>query len=49
MNPDRVCVCEDNAAAIECLLAQIEPGDYILIKGSRGMKMEEIVTALGKG
>jgi UDP-N-acetylmuramoyl-tripeptide--D-alanyl-D-alanine ligase len=49
MHPDRVCVCEDNATAIECLLAQIEPGDYILIKGSRGMKMEEIVAALGKG
>jgi len=49
MSPDRVCMCDDNAAAIECLQAQIEPGDYILVKGSRGMKMEEIVTVLGKG
>jgi UDP-N-acetylmuramoyl-tripeptide--D-alanyl-D-alanine ligase len=47
--PDRVCMCEDNAAAIECLQAQIEPGDYVLVKGSRGLRMEEIVATLGKG
>jgi UDP-N-acetylmuramoyl-tripeptide--D-alanyl-D-alanine ligase len=44
-----VCLCDDNAAAIECLQSQIEPGDYVLVKGSRGLQMEEIVTALGKG
>jgi len=49
MPGDRVCICEDNASAIECLQGQIEPGDYILVKGSRGMQMEEIVAALGKG
>ncbi len=49
MPADRVCICPDNTSAIECLLAQIQPGDYVLIKGSRGMKMEEIVAALGKG
>ncbi len=49
MNPDRVCLCGDNQAAIECLLETIQPGDCVLIKGSRGMNMEDIVTALGKG
>jgi UDP-N-acetylmuramoyl-tripeptide--D-alanyl-D-alanine ligase len=47
-SPGRVFVCDDNQAAVECLRATIRPGDYVLIKGSRGMKMEEIVTALGK-
>jgi len=49
LSPERVCLCDDNAAAIECLQSQIEPGDYVLVKGSRGLHMEEIVTALGKG
>jgi len=49
MPSDRVCICEDNASAIECLLGQVEPGDYILVKGSRGLKMENIVAALGRG
>jgi UDP-N-acetylmuramoyl-tripeptide--D-alanyl-D-alanine ligase len=49
MPPDRVCICEDNAAAVECLQGQIEPNDFILIKGSRGMKMEDLVAVLGKG
>ena len=49
MDPEHVCLCPDNQAAIECLLKGIQPGDYVLIKGSRGMQMEEIVTALGKG
>jgi UDP-N-acetylmuramoyl-tripeptide--D-alanyl-D-alanine ligase len=49
MDPDRVCLCDDNSAAIECLLATIQPGDYVLIKGSRGMQMEEIVAAMAKG
>ena len=49
MPPDRVCICEDNASATESLLRRIEPGDYVLVKGSRGIKMEEIVAILGKG
>ena len=49
MNPDRVCLCEGNQAAIEFLQETIRPGDCVLVKGSRGMKMEEIVNALGKG
>jgi len=49
LNPDRVCLCESNQAAIEYLQETIRPGDCVLVKGSRGMKMEEIVNALGKG
>jgi UDP-N-acetylmuramoyl-tripeptide--D-alanyl-D-alanine ligase len=37
---------ETNADAITLLLASIEPGDMILVKGSRAVKMEEIATAL---
>jgi UDP-N-acetylmuramoyl-tripeptide--D-alanyl-D-alanine ligase len=33
-------------ALINRLKAYIKPGDFILVKGSRGMKMEEIVNAL---
>ena len=49
MDPERVCLCPDNLEALACLEKGIQPGDYILIKGSRGMQMEDIVAALGKG
>jgi UDP-N-acetylmuramoyl-tripeptide--D-alanyl-D-alanine ligase len=43
---------DSNVEAIELLLSLIEPapqGDLILVKGSRGLAMEEIVTALQQG
>jgi UDP-N-acetylmuramoyl-tripeptide--D-alanyl-D-alanine ligase len=46
---DRVRLCASNAEAIEYLKTVIEPGDMILVKGSRGLRMEEIVAALGQG
>ena len=37
---------ETNAQAIDLLQTLIESGDIVLVKGSRGMQMEEIVSAL---
>ncbi len=36
----------DNQQAIRLLEAYLQPGDVVLVKGSRGMHMEEIVSAL---
>jgi UDP-N-acetylmuramoyl-tripeptide--D-alanyl-D-alanine ligase len=36
----------DKQALIDRLKTYIKPGDFILVKGSRGMKMEEIIYAL---
>jgi UDP-N-acetylmuramoyl-tripeptide--D-alanyl-D-alanine ligase len=52
MRPQAVHMVETNSQAIELLRTLIEPGpvgDKILIKGSRGMEMEEIVSALQEG
>jgi len=46
MEGERVFMGEDNEKAIARLRETVAPGDIILIKGSRGMKMEEIVAAL---
>lgn len=39
---------EDNQQAIQFLRDLVAPNDLILVKGSRGMQMEEIVTELGE-
>jgi len=49
MSTDRVHILEDNQAAIRLLEGLVQPGDVILIKGSRAMRMEEIVNALSQG
>ncbi len=46
MPPRHVIACATNAEAITALAARLERGDYMLIKGSRGMAMEQIVMAL---
>jgi UDP-N-acetylmuramoyl-tripeptide--D-alanyl-D-alanine ligase len=46
MAPEAVEITADNDAAIAYLRRVIAPGDIILIKGSRGMTMEQIVNAL---
>jgi UDP-N-acetylmuramoyl-tripeptide--D-alanyl-D-alanine ligase len=48
MNPDRVIQLDDNAAAIAYLQEVIQENDVVLIKGSRGMTMEQIVEALAR-
>ena len=42
----RVVVVEDKDAAIEYLHDRIGEGDVVLVKGSRGMQMDQIVSAL---
>jgi len=46
MKKEDVFFVADNAQAIEHLNRFLAPGDMILVKGSRGMRMEEIVAAL---
>jgi len=45
MAAGQVCEQEDNAGALAALDALAQEGDTILVKGSRGMAMEEIVAA----
>ena len=40
--PKAICA-KDNAQAWELLRELLRPGDAVLVKGSRGMKTEEIV------
>jgi len=46
LKEDKVFICQNNREAAERLLKIAEPGDTLLIKGSRKMKMEEIVNVL---
>ncbi|MDD7482708.1 MAG: UDP-N-acetylmuramoyl-tripeptide--D-alanyl-D-alanine ligase [Clostridia bacterium] len=45
-HPVEVYHCENNEQAIGILKKQLLPGDTVLVKGSRGMHMEEIVREL---
>lgn len=48
MPSDRVHIVEENTQAIALLEQMVTGGDVILVKGSRGMRMEEIVSTLGR-
>jgi UDP-N-acetylmuramoyl-tripeptide--D-alanyl-D-alanine ligase len=48
MDKDDVFFAEDNRQAVEFLQGVVAQGDLILVKGSRGMRMEEIVAQLGE-
>jgi UDP-N-acetylmuramoyl-tripeptide--D-alanyl-D-alanine ligase len=43
---NQVHYCADKAECIALLHPMLRPGDLVLIKGSRGMAMEDVVTAL---
>jgi UDP-N-acetylmuramoyl-tripeptide--D-alanyl-D-alanine ligase len=47
MPADRVHIVETHAEAIDLLERMITKGDVVLVKGSRALKMEEIINALG--
>ena len=49
MPADRVFVADDSAEAVTALEKIVEPADVILVKGSRGVHMDQIVSALGEG
>ncbi|MCL2498328.1 MAG: UDP-N-acetylmuramoyl-tripeptide--D-alanyl-D-alanine ligase, partial [Symbiobacteriaceae bacterium] len=38
--------CRDNAESLECLRKLCSPQALILVKGSRGMQMEQIIQGL---
>ncbi len=46
MQPSQVATVEDSQTAIEVLRAEIGLGDVVLVKGSRGMRMDRIVSTL---
>ncbi|MGH7251302.1 MAG: glutamate ligase domain-containing protein, partial [Nitrospiraceae bacterium] len=48
MAPDRVREASDAQAAAATLTSMIRAGDVILVKGSRGMRMERLIEALMK-
>ena len=49
MPADRLRLCASNDEATQYLTTVIRPGDMVLVKGSRGLHMEDIVMALGQG
>lgn len=46
MSGDRVIVCRDNVQTLEKIKEWLHKGDLLLVKGSRGMKMERIIEGL---
>ena len=48
MPTDRVHLVDDAPAAVPLLESIIQAGDVVLVKGSLGMRMDRIVTALGR-
>ena len=46
MDETQVLMVEDNLTAITCLRELIKENDVVLVKGSRGMAMEEIINGL---
>ncbi len=49
MPADAVHLLSDNDEAVEVLTDALKEGDFVLVKGSRGMAMENIVVQLARG
>ena len=49
MPTDRVFIADDSVEAVTILENIVEPADVILVKGSRGIHMDQIVSAMGEG
>jgi UDP-N-acetylmuramoyl-tripeptide--D-alanyl-D-alanine ligase len=46
LDPERVESVDSNAAAVERLRAGLRSGDFVLVKASHGMRLDEVVNAL---
>ena len=49
MRPEQIIIGKDHADLAERLRAQVKRGDWLLFKGSRGMKMEKVLDELKGG
>ncbi|MBZ4654713.1 MAG: UDP-N-acetylmuramoylalanyl-D-glutamyl-2,6-diaminopimelate/D-alanyl-D-alanyl ligase [Peptococcaceae bacterium] len=49
MNPGKIRTCQNNAEALSYLRDILKAGDVVLIKGSRAVRMEEIVAGILEG
>lgn len=47
--PSRLTLTADSIEAADQIGALVEPGDVLLVKGSRGVAMERVIAALRKG
>lgn len=43
VNRARVFPCKDHAAAVEVLRQHVQPGDAVLVKASRGQRLEQVI------
>jgi UDP-N-acetylmuramoyl-tripeptide--D-alanyl-D-alanine ligase len=49
MRPEQIIVTKDHAELAAHLAERVKRGDWLLFKGSRGMKMERVLEALRRG
>ena len=49
MDKGRIVRCADHAAAARAVRGRVAPGDTVLLKASRGMKLEEVIAHLRNG